>query len=85
MARGRGTTTHGPAAVLVALLALALIAAVSAQQVHEVGAAVSAQSQQQAQPSHSKGGKKVGFNIQPKEGPASGGTLVTLHMAGNTT
>ena len=26
------------------------------------------------------GRTKVGFNIQPKEGPASGGTLVTLHM-----
>lgn len=26
------------------------------------------------------GAKKVGFTVTPKEGPASGGTMVTLHM-----
>lgn len=74
MAR-RSTATRG--VVVLAALLLAIIvgpprgARVSAQLPHE---------QSQQSPTHTRGGRKVGFNIQPKEGPASGGTLVTLHM-----
>lgn len=75
MAR-RGTATHG-LAVLVALQ-LAIIEGSTR------GPGVSAQQplEQSQQPStHTKESRfKVGFNVQPKEGPASGGTLVTLHM-----
>lgn len=65
-------------ALLVALLAVALVGpprgllpVASAQQ----------QSQQQSSSLARGAGRKVGFTVEPREGPASGGTLVTLHMA----
>ena len=70
MAR-RFTPSRGRAMFLALLLAVVAgppgCDVVSAQLAHE-----------QAHPT--RGGRKVGFNIQPKEGPASGGTLVTLQM-----
>ena len=58
------TPWRGRGAILLASL-LAIVVG------HPRGALVSAQQGR---------GRKVGFNIQPKEGPASGGTLVTLQM-----